>query len=32
MYLQPDPEFIPVFVSQYRFVMVYEIDYDAAET
>ena len=29
MYLQPDPEFIPVFVSQYMFVMVYEIDYDA---
>ena len=29
MYLQPDPEFIPVSVSQYMFEMVYEIDYDA---
>lgn len=29
MYLQPDPEFKPVFVSEYAFVMVYELDYDA---
>jgi dolichyl-diphosphooligosaccharide--protein glycosyltransferase len=30
MYMQPDPAFIPVFISDYSYVLVYEIDYDAA--
>ncbi len=30
MYMQPDPAFIPVFISDYNYVLVYEIDYDAA--
>jgi dolichyl-diphosphooligosaccharide--protein glycosyltransferase len=29
MYLQPDPAFKFAFISEYRYVMVYEIDYDA---
>ena len=30
MYLQPDPAFKFAFLSEYRYVMVYEIDYEAA--
>jgi asparagine N-glycosylation enzyme membrane subunit Stt3 len=30
MYLQPDPAFKFAFLSEYKYVMVYEIDYEAA--
>ena len=29
MNMQPDPEFVPVFISEYGYVLVYQLDYDA---